>query len=262
MPKLLETFTVQNLQDDQGWKKNLKFIPSWIALSFVLCFFMLLYAQIVNREYFISSWTELLCWSRFSFVVVLYSHCPKRYLIPSWTDLLCRFFLLLDTHIGHKGILFLHELTFYAYLDVLLLLLDTHIADKDILFHHELTFYADLDLLLLLLDTNIDHIGISFHHELTFYVDLDFLLLLLDTDIAGKDNLLLHERLLYVHWGYPYLTFVSHILCNHIFFFFLRENSFAVFDFALFIFTTIIDFWRSKTSLSWAEPSSALVSVR
>ena len=53
--------------------------------------------------------------------------------------------LLLDTHIAHKDILFLHELIFYDVLGLLLLLLDTHIAYKDISFHYELIIYAVLD---------------------------------------------------------------------------------------------------------------------
>ena len=75
----------------------------------------------------------------------------------------------------------------------ILLLLDTHIAHKDILFLHELIFCVDLDFLLLLLDTHIAHKDILILHEPNFCVDLDFLLLLLDTHITHKNILILHS---------------------------------------------------------------------
>ena len=40
--------------------------------------------------------------------------------------------MLLHADIAHKDTLFLHELTYDAYLDFLLLVLDTHIDRKDI----------------------------------------------------------------------------------------------------------------------------------
>ena len=99
----------------------------------------------------------------------------------------------------YQAIAFQHELTFYAYLDVLFVLLDTHIVHKDILFLHELPFYVDLDLLFALLDTHIVHKDILLLHELTFYVDLDFLFVLIDTHIVHKDNSFHHELTFYAY---------------------------------------------------------------
>ena len=66
----------------QTWVLLMLTLPTRKFYSFMNWPSMPIYPQ----GYFIPIWTDLLCWSRLSFVIDWYSHCHQGYLIPLWTD--------------------------------------------------------------------------------------------------------------------------------------------------------------------------------